>query len=91
MPALLNKKSNGDSATVRLNEVDFVLPPPTPVTTSGNVPAGVEALVVTVRVDEQAGPQEGTEKDPLAPLGKPATENATGSPLPDKREAAIWF
>ena len=78
MPPLLSEKSNGTSVTVRLNEVVFDFPPPAPVTTSGKIPAGVAALVVTVRVDEQAGPQDAVEKDALAPLGKPEIEKATG-------------
>ena len=64
--------------TVRLNAVVFDFPPPAPVTTSGKVPAGVEPLVVTVNIDEQAGPQDAVEKDALAPLGKPEIEKATG-------------
>ena len=78
MPRLLNEKSNGRSLTVKLNEVDRAFPPPVPVTTSGNVPAGVDAEVVTVRAVEQAGPQEAFEKEPLAPAGKPLTEKSTG-------------
>ena len=64
--------------TVRLNVVAFDFPPPAPVTTSGKLPAGVEALAVTVRVDEQAGPQDGFENNALAPLGNPEIEKATG-------------
>ena len=75
---LLREKSNGTSVTVRLNEVVFDFPPPAPVTTNGKVPLGVDVLGVTVRIDEQAGPQDAVEKDALAPLGKPAMEKATG-------------
>ena len=89
MPALLSEKSKGTSVTVRLNEVVFDFPPPAPVTTSGKEPAGVAALVVTVRVDEQAGPQDGFEKDALAPLGSPETEKATDWLLPDNSAAVI--
>jgi len=64
--------------TVRLNDVVFDFPPPAPVTTRGKVPAGVEALVVTVRIEEQAGPHDAVENDALAPLGKPETEKVTG-------------
>ena len=91
MPRLLSEKSNGTSVTVRLNAVVFDFPPPAPVTTSGKVPAGVETLVFTVRIDEQAGPQDGLEKDALAPLGNPETEKATDWLLPDNRAAPIWF
>ena len=75
---MLKEKSKGTSVTVRLNEVERDFPPPAPVTTNGKVPAGVVAPVVTVRIDEQAGPQDAVEKDPLAPLGNPETEKATG-------------
>ena len=75
---MLKEKSNGTSVTVRLNAVVLDFPPPAPVTTSGKVPAGVEAPVVTVKFDGQAGPQDAVEKDAFAPLGNPETEKATG-------------
>ena len=74
-----------------MNKVVFDFPPPAPVTTNGNVPAGVDAVVMTVNIDEQAGPQDALEKVALAPLGKPETEKATGCVLPDNRVAPIWF
>ena len=55
----------------------FVMPPPEAVTVTFEVPAGVAAVVVTVRVEEHAGLQEGMEKDPTAPAGNPETLNAT--------------
>ena len=78
MPVFVTVKSNGSSVTVRLKEVVFDFPPPVPVTTRGNVPAGVEVPVVTVRVEEQVGLQDSIEKAALAPLGSPVTEKATG-------------
>jgi hypothetical protein len=65
------------SETVRLKEVDRDIPPPVPVTAMVNVPAGVELLVVTVTVEEHDGPQDPFERDALAPLGTPETENET--------------
>ena len=53
------------------------MPPPEAVTVTFEVPAGVAAVVVTVRVEEHAGLQEGMEKDPTAPAGNPETLNAT--------------
>jgi len=53
------------------------MPPPVAVTVTFEVPAGVEAVVFTVRVEEHAGLQEGVEKDPTAPAGNPETLNAT--------------
>ncbi len=63
--------------TVRTNVLVFVMPPPVAVTVTFEVPAGVEAVVFTVRVEEHAGLQEGVEKDPTAPAGNPETLNAT--------------
>jgi hypothetical protein len=48
-------------------------------------------VVVTVNIDEQAGPQDAVEKDALAPLGNPETEKATDWLLPDSKAAPIWF
>jgi hypothetical protein len=63
--------------TVRTNVLVFVMPPPEAVTVTFEVPAGVEAVVPTVRVEEHAGLQEGVEKDPTDPAGNPETLNAT--------------
>ena len=63
--------------TIKLNEVVRDFPPPVPVTTRGNVPAGVEVAVVTVKVEEHAGAQDRFEKDAFAPLGSPETEKET--------------
>jgi hypothetical protein len=81
----------GRSDTVRLNEVDRDTPPSLPVTFIGNVPLGVEPLVLIVRVDEQLGLQEILENAEVAPLGNPETENAIGLLLPDFSAAVIKF
>jgi len=41
------------------------------------LPAGVEALVLMVRVEEQVGLQLVEEKEAVAPVGKPEAENVT--------------
>ena len=63
--------------TVRSNVLVFVMPPPEAVTVTFEVPAGVEAVVLSVRVEEHAGLQDGVEKNPTAPAGNPETLNAT--------------
>jgi hypothetical protein len=78
LPVLLREKSKATgSDTVRLKEVVRDILPPVPVTAMGNVPAGVELLVVTVTVEEHDGPQDPFERDALAPLGTPETANET--------------
>jgi hypothetical protein len=61
------------------------------VTFIGNVPLGVDPLVLIVRVDEQLGLQDTFEKAEVAPLGRPETENAIGLLLPDFSAAVIEF
>jgi hypothetical protein len=60
-----------------LKVVVLVIPPPVAVTVTVEVPARVEALVLIVRVEEQAGLQVAAEKEAVAPLGKPAAEKLT--------------
>ena len=52
-------------------------PAPAPVTVIVEAPAGVEALVLIVRVVEHAGSQDGEEKEAVAPVGRPETMNET--------------
>jgi hypothetical protein len=61
------------------------MPPPVAVTVTFEVPAGVEAVVFTVRVEEHAGLQEGVEKAPTAPAGNPETLNTTDWVVPETR------
>jgi hypothetical protein len=63
----------GRSDTVKLNEVDRDIAPSDPVTTIGNVPAGVEALMASVNTVEHVGLQEVVAKEAFAPLGSPET------------------
>ena len=60
--------------TVRLNEVVRVSPPPVADTVMADVPAGVELLVLIVKVEEQVGLQLAEENEAVDPEGKPATE-----------------
>ena len=63
--------------TVKLNVVVLVTPPPVAVTVMVELPAGVEAVVLMVRVEEQAGLQLVEEKEAVAPAGRPETEKET--------------
>ena len=63
--------------TVRLNEVVRVTPPPVAATVMADVPAGVEPLVLIVKVEEQVGLQLAEENEAVDPEGKPATEKVT--------------
>ena len=63
--------------TFRLNVVVFVKPPPDAVTVMVELPAGVEPLVLMVRVEEQAGLQLVEEKEAVAPVGRPEARKVT--------------
>jgi hypothetical protein len=63
--------------TVKLNVVVLVTPPPAAVTVMLELPAGVELLVLMVRVEEQVGLQLVEEKEAVAPVGKPEAKNVT--------------
>jgi hypothetical protein len=63
--------------TFRLNVVVLVTPPPAAVAVTVELPAGVEALVLMVRVEEQVGLQVGEENEAVAPVGRPEAEKVT--------------
>ena len=63
--------------TVKLKLVVFVTPPPLAVTVTVELPAGVELLVLTVRMEEQVGLQEADEKEAVAPVGRPEAVKMT--------------
>jgi hypothetical protein len=63
--------------TVKLKLVVFVTPPPVAVTVIVEVPAGVELVVLTVRMEEQVGLQEADEKEAVAPVGRPEAVKMT--------------
>ena len=50
---------------------------------------GVDPLVLTVNNEEQAGPQEVEEKDPVAPEGRPETLKETPLETPDAKFVLI--
>ena len=78
------------NATVRLNVVVLVTPPPTADTVIVEVPAGVvPAVVLIVNVEEQVGLQLADEKDALAPAGNPDAEKVTACAFPDSIVASI--
>ena len=62
---------------VRLNAVVLVNPPPVAVTVMVELPAGVELVVLIVRVEEHPGLQEAEENEAVAPVGKPEAEKVT--------------
>ena len=49
------------------------------------LPAGVEAVVLMVMVEEQAGLQEAEEKEPVAPVGRPEAEKKRPERCPMSR------
>jgi hypothetical protein len=53
------------------------------------LPAGVEGLVLMVRVEAQAGLHEAEEKEAVAPEGRPEIENETAWLLPEVKDALI--
>jgi hypothetical protein len=75
--------------TVKLKVLVLVTPPPAAVTVIREVPAGVELVVLMVRVEEQVGPQEVEEKEAVAPAGRPEAEKVTASVPPDIKVALI--
>jgi hypothetical protein len=70
--------------TPRVNVVVFETPLPfDAVTVMVELPAGVEPLVLMVRVEEHLGLQLFEEKKAVAPEGSPNVENVTGCVLPE--------
>jgi len=63
--------------TVRVKAVVFVTPLPVDVIVIGKLPVDVDPLVLMVSVEEQVGLQEGEEKEPVAPEGRPEAVNET--------------
>jgi len=59
--------------TVNVKAVLLVIPPAVALTVTGNVPVGVDPVVVIFRTVEQAGVQEVEENEPVAPEGSPET------------------
>ena len=77
------------SEMVRVKEVVLVVPPPMAVTVIVELPRGVEAGVVIVRVVEQLGEQETGENEAVAPDGRPEAEKVNEAGVPVVRVAVI--
>ncbi len=66
-----------------------VSPPAVAVTVIVDVPAGVEPLVLMLRVVEHTGLHEAEENETVAPGGKPEALKETAWVVPDANDAAI--
>ena len=88
-PLLASEKSKG-AVTVKVKLVVRVSPPAAvPVTMMVEEPAGVDAVVVSVRVVAQVGVHAVGEKVALAPAGSPAAVKDTACEVPESRVAVI--
>jgi hypothetical protein len=79
-------KSGGGTVTVNVMLAECVRLPLAPVTVSVKLPAGVEFVVLTVRVADPGAVTETGLKLAVAPEGSPLALNAT---LPVKPEIAL--
>jgi hypothetical protein len=75
--------------TVNVNIVVWDREPATPVTVIVDDPAGVDAEVVRVNVDEHAGLHDPGENAAVAPAGRPEAENDTDCEVPETNVAVI--
>ena len=82
-------KEGGGAFTVKVNVVVWDKEPATPVTVIVDDPAGVDAEVVRVTVEEHAGLHDAGEKAAVAPVGRPEAEKDTGCAVPDTSVAVI--
>src|SRR5687767_9204054 len=73
--------------TVRAKFVVRVSAPAEPFTVIVYVPAGVKTELETVNVEEHAGLQDAVEREPLAPAGRPDSDNDAGCVEPESRLA----
>jgi len=79
----------GGALTVSVNVVVRDREPPAPVTVIVDDPVGVDAAVVSVSVDEQAGLHDAGENEAVVPAGRPEAENETDWVVPETRLAVI--
>jgi hypothetical protein len=63
--------------TIKLNVVVLVTPPPFAVTVMVALPAGVEAVVLMVNIEEQFGVQLPEEREAVVPAGSPEAAKET--------------
>jgi hypothetical protein len=82
--------AGGGAFTVNVNVVVWDREEPAaPVTVIVDVPAGVDAEVVRVNVDEHVGLHDAGENAAVAPLGRPEAENDTDCAVPETSVAVI--
>src|SRR5439155_512304 len=77
------KSSGALTVSVTVAEREFGGVAYAPLIVSVNVPVGVDVDVVTVSVEPPPARTAAGEKVPLAPAGRPASENVTVCALPD--------
>ena len=65
--------------------------PATPVTVIVDDPAGVNAEVVRVNVEEHVGLHNAGAKEAIAPIGRPEARNSTECGVPETRVAVIML
>ena len=78
-----------DRPTVRVKAVVVLTPPPAAVTVIVDIPAGVDALVLMLRVVEQDGLQEAADSEAIVPAGKPEILKETGWVAPEIKDVVI--
>ena len=79
----------GVAFTVSVNIEMWDKEPDTPVTVIVDDPAGVDAEVVRVNVDEHVGLHDPGEKAADVPVGRPEAEKDTDCEVPETRVAVI--
>ena len=79
----------GGAFTVSVKVVVRDREPATPVTVIVDDPAGVNAEVVRINVDEQIGLHDAAEKEAVVPAGRPEAEKDTDCAVPETRVAVI--
>ena len=82
-------KGGGGAFTVNVKVVVWDREPDAPVTVIVDDPAGVDADVVRVNVDEHIGLHDPGEKAAVAPVGRPEAEKDAGCGVPETRVAVI--
>ena len=82
-------KGGGGAFTVNVKVVVWDREPDAPVTVIVDDPAGVDADVVRVNVEEHVGLHDPGEKAAVAPVGRPEAEKDTDCEVPETRVAGI--
>ena len=84
-----SKAGGGGAFTVNVKVVVWDKEPAAPVTVIVDDPAGVDAEVVKVSVDEHVGLHDRVENAAVAPVGRPEAENVTACAVPETSVAVI--